>query len=739
MVLALGVLIVAVRLCAAEANWEAELRWKLEKEIKAELAGKSLDEVLQHLADEVGCKIDLALTEEAGPPVHFHTKGMPASKVLGWVCFLTDGRWVLTDDRVVVCSERQAASLVVKQRRRYDLSKLAPDARDAEAVRRAAVRLLRSIGAASVQPEEGSRLTVSASVAGLASVAKLLDSLPRVPRNGKLAWEIPNPDVHVPIEVFADPAEWPAAIKDAMRKRVTFDFVETPTRDVTNFLASLVEVPIIFDALAVGHAPDATLRVNDMRFQSALNWTMRLAKLGFAVTPEGILISKPERIAEVKGQAEPLAVAVHDVSDILAEGWELSEVVECLRELRDHSRTFILGAGTRVVAVVRAGRVSEVGRQLDAMRGPKLAPARPDGARPLPDQPEWVAKTHDALSKKVTFDFVETPLQDVVNFLSSLVDVTIVMETEPTRDAASVTLRVNDMRLGAALQRVLWPMGLGYELRDEAIFITKAEQIGRDAVARLLPAWGAVGKPEEARELAKFLDALLNASPGASPRTCCRVRPGYALDCVATEAHANVAEGLVGWLAHSKPGECHDLPETPGAAPRQEWEAELRRAMNKRVTFHFAETPIQEVAEFLSSVADLTIVLDTEPLKDKQLDVTLRGEDMALGTALDSMLKPLGLAHVLRDEAVLITTTKRARWLRPTVWRLYDIRHLGKERPAAADLALTVRKACEKHPEWAPSHRFAEFQNRLVICTTPAVHGAVQKIVEESLKTAPRK
>ncbi|MBM4039688.1 MAG: hypothetical protein FJ290_14360 [Planctomycetes bacterium] len=733
---ACAALLLAPPLWAAEANWEAELRKKLDKEIKAEYSRTPLAEVLQHLADETGCKIarDGSLDDRA--PITFRTEGMRASKLLGWVCFLTDSRWVIADEMVLMCSEKEAARLVGRQRRVHDLSKLAPEARDAEAVAQFAERLLNCAGVYTADLEPGPRLAVRASEAWLASFDKVFDALPRVPRGGKLAWELPKPDVPPPIEAVTDPAKWPAAIKKAMEKKVTFDFVETPLQDVANFFSSLVEAPFTLDAEAVRRASNVTLRVNEMRFSSALDWVLKLVDLGFAVTPEAILVSTPDRITRVKDRVTPLAIVVHDVSDILDEGWQLGEMVRSLHELSEHPRSWVLGLGTRLVTIVRAGPEAEAGGLVRTMRGQKLTPARPDRAKPPAGQPEWVAEIRRAFEKRVTFDFVETPLHDVVNFLSSLVDVTIVLDEPSARDAPNITLRVNDMRLEAALGWILRIVSLRYQLKDEALFIAKPERIGEDVVTRALPAWGAVAKPEEARVLAAVLDQLLKAVPGASRWTRCRPRPGYLLDIVAREADAAAAEAIVGWLAHSKPGECHDLSDSLDAPPRK-WEVNIREAMTKRVTFDFVETPLQDVVSFLSSLTDITLLLDAETLRGKAPVVTRRANEERLGEALDAILKPLGLRQVMSDEAVLVTTPKLALEARSTAWRLYDLRHLAREPAAAADLAQAIKRACEKHPEWAPSHQLADFQNRLIIRTTPAVHEAVQKMVEESAKAAP--
>jgi len=99
---------------------------------------------------------------------------------------------------------------------------------------------------------------------------------------------------------------------------------------------------------------------------------------------------------------------------------------------------------------------------------------------------EWEARIREAMGKKISFDFVETPLQDVIAFVSSLTDVTIVLDAEAIKDEApTVTLRVNDMRLEAALNWVLKLVNLKYTLKDEAVFVSKPERIHDKPILRM--------------------------------------------------------------------------------------------------------------------------------------------------------------------------------------------------------------------------------------------------------------
>jgi tetratricopeptide (TPR) repeat protein len=99
---------------------------------------------------------------------------------------------------------------------------------------------------------------------------------------------------------------------------------------------------------------------------------------------------------------------------------------------------------------------------------------------------DWEKRIKESMNKKISFDFVETPLQDVVAFISNLADVAIVLDADAVKDEPrNVTLRVNDMRLQSALNWVLKLVSLKYTLKDEAVFISKAEKITEKPVLRM--------------------------------------------------------------------------------------------------------------------------------------------------------------------------------------------------------------------------------------------------------------
>ena len=96
----------------------------------------------------------------------------------------------------------------------------------------------------------------------------------------------------------------------------------------------------------------------------------------------------------------------------------------------------------------------------------------------------WMAAMKDRLEQRVTFDFQDTPFEDVVGFLRQVTGVNIIVA--PSVIAAdgggAVTLKVKDMRFGDALKWILELTSLRMALQDQAIYISNEAITGSVAL-----------------------------------------------------------------------------------------------------------------------------------------------------------------------------------------------------------------------------------------------------------------
>ena len=97
----------------------------------------------------------------------------------------------------------------------------------------------------------------------------------------------------------------------------------------------------------------------------------------------------------------------------------------------------------------------------------------------------WVAALRDRLEQRVTFDFQDTPFEEVLTFLRQVTGTNIIVAPSVQAGAAgggTVTLKVKDMRFGDALKWILELTSLKMALQDQAIYISNEPIVGSVAL-----------------------------------------------------------------------------------------------------------------------------------------------------------------------------------------------------------------------------------------------------------------
>lgn len=144
----------------------------------------------------------------------------------------------------------------------------------------------------------------------------------------------------------------------------------------------------------------------------------------------------------------------------------------------------------------------------------QAATASPSGlsAPEEPPIPEWENHIRQQLEKRISFDFVKTPLGDVVAFFTNLTGLNFVLDPAAVEESAKrpITLKVNDMRLAAALDWILRLNDLTYVLRDEAIFISTRDRIAEPMAVRVYDCRGSL-RPEAEAELIRTIQEMVSA------------------------------------------------------------------------------------------------------------------------------------------------------------------------------------------------------------------------------------
>lgn len=104
------------------------------------------------------------------------------------------------------------------------------------------------------------------------------------------------------------------------------------------------------------------------------------------------------------------------------------------------------------------------------------------------------------------------------------------------------------------------------------------------------------------------------------------------------------------------------LSTIPGVdiLPANEALSQIDRAINSKPAFEFADTPLDRVAKFLAERGGIDIDFDIRAMDDIgvsiQHPVTMTNTDGTLAEILDSLLQPLRLTWIVRNDVLSITT-----------------------------------------------------------------------------------
>ena len=131
------------------------------------------------------------------------------------------------------------------------------------------------------------------------------------------------------------------------------------------------------------------------------------------------------------------------------------------------------------------------GRQANPPAREKPSTSSADSAVDLPrlDHQDWRALIRKRLQRKVSFEFVETPLSEALQFLQALMQVNIILDPKAFETGGDptmpITLRVTDMKVGTALGWILRLADLEYAIMDEAIFVSAPYNLARNVLLKV--------------------------------------------------------------------------------------------------------------------------------------------------------------------------------------------------------------------------------------------------------------
>lgn len=235
-------------------------------------------------------------------------------------------------------------------------------------------------------------------------------------------------------------------MKQAMAKKVSFEFEDAALSDSINFLQSLTSVSMIVDPKLKADEHKFTLKAKDMPLREAL--------VKFAATA-GAKVYVKDGAYYIGTEAPEGAQKIRQEPEKLTEA-QVKVVEEAIKNLssddfstREAASRAIADAGTGALPQLQAAM-----KQTDDVEAQSRLKELVQVFLEQLGGDEGSEALNKALERKVSFEFIDTPLSETITFLNSLVrnsGAKIEVSDTAPRDAA-INLRVTDMKLGMALE-----------------------------------------------------------------------------------------------------------------------------------------------------------------------------------------------------------------------------------------------------------------------------------------------
>jgi hypothetical protein len=277
-------------------------------------------------------------------------------------------------------------------------------------------------------------------------------------------------------------------IHEALDQQTQIEFVDTPLKDVIEFLKDLhsIEIQLDLPALHDGGAEEntaVTMNLKGISLRSALRLMLDELQLSFVIHNDVLLITSPKKADSfLETRAYPVqdlvlpdrdgAVDLQPLTDLLTttvapKSWTCNIGRGSLAEFAVGDRLLLVVSQTQEVH----GQIEHVLDLLRKAGGLKTAPqhAAVDEAAEQ--------RIRQALDAPTQLEFVDTPLKDVVEYLKDLHHFEIQLDGPALREtgleeSCPVTKNLKDISLRKALKLLLDELQLKYVVRNSVLSIT---------------------------------------------------------------------------------------------------------------------------------------------------------------------------------------------------------------------------------------------------------------------------
>lgn len=286
-------------------------------------------------------------------------------------------------------------------------------------------------------------------------------------------------------------------------------------------------------------------------------------------------------------------------------------------------------------------------------------------------------------------EFVETPLDDVFDYLKDLHHIEVQFDEKALRDAEAaidiaVSCDLNGIQLKSALELILDEWDLAYVVKNDVLHVTTAEKADGILQTRSYPVRDLVlASPAADPDFKPLIDTIRSVvaphtwSQNGGAGTLQTDAKNLTLVCTQSpRLQRQVAQLLA------------DLLAAPEPRKLSRCESRIAHALNEPTSLVFTDTPLNDVVRYLHKLHKIGIQFYQRSLDEagvaNDTPVTCDIQGVPLKSALDRLLKPLDLDYVVRNEVLLITSQETADSILDTeVYPVRDLLPLAGENSAA--------------------------------------------------------
>ena len=173
-------------------------------------------------------------------------------------------------------------------------------------------------------------------------------------------------------------------------------------------------------------------------------------------------------------------------------------------------------------------------------------------------------------------------------------------------------------------------------------------------------------------------------------------------------------------------------------------EVRVLDALSGKANLCLRELPLKEAVKLIGNTADINIVFDNRALDELGISpevarISSDATGVSFQLALEELLSPFGLGHVIRHEVVYVTSRTRLQdAIRTTAYPIADIAASVVDGKAVLDIEdviarirKTVRPGSWTADEVGASIRMIEERMWLVICQTEDGHEQIENLLAE--------